>query len=221
MRKILSYFIIVFAFFPFYVSAFECSSNDRERLQKMANNISVTLEERNIDGVIYFDATVAGVSKEIRLYDQAKFIYYRNITENDINEIIFEKLRQGKTYTYNVVGDSTCENYNFRTIRLSIPVYNIYYDEPICENAKTYKLCQKWYDNSNLSYEDFKSKVKSYIQNNTTESLKSNDSDGNDDLYLQFINFYDKYYYVLLSSLIICLSILIYLWIRINKKNRL
>lgn len=221
MKRIALSLFICLCVFPCFVKAYECSQSDRERLQKMANNISVTLEEKNVDGVIHFDATVAGVSKEIRLYEQSTFVYHRNITGNAIYEIVFERLTQGKTYTYKVVGDNVCKNYTFRTIRLSIPKYNSYYNDSICNKAKTYNLCQKWYDTSNLSHEEFVSKVASYIENNITENIKPNVSNDNDDFYMLFMRFYDKYYYIVLFSLIICLSILIYLWIRANKKNRL
>ena len=220
MKKILFCMTMFFTFFPFHVFA-ECSSLDRERLQKMANNISITLDEKDIEGVIYFEATVAGVSKEIKLYEQSTFVYYRNITGNSISEIVISNLRQGKIYTYKVVGDNTCKDYNFRTIKLNIPKYNHYYDDPICDDAGAYNLCQKWYDTSNLSYEEFATKVKTYVENNNVGNFKPNDSRQDDKFYSLLEVFSGKYYYIVLFSLIICLLVLICLWIRTNKKNRL
>lgn len=222
MKRFLYCVFICIFFFPIFVKADDCSSVDRERLKKFANNVTFTLEEVDYNGNIYFKMLFVGVSKEISIFDQNTYLSHRNLSNDFISEVDIGFLKSGKSSIYRIRGNNVCSNYTFRTITVNVPKYNIYYNEPICSNARNYKLCQKWYDNSDLTYEQFKEKVKKYIsENNSIKNENIVNNDDKNDAYLIFLEIYEKYYLITLLSLIIILSVLIYLWIKQNKKNKL
>lgn len=221
MKRILYGLIIGFCLIPNIVNA-ECNPSDKERLQKLANNISVTLEEYEENGGTYFKATFTGLSKELRIYSDRKHFYYYNYSNNVIDEVELH-VYSGRTYQFTVNGNSTCPYNNFRTITISIPSYNPYYKDQICDNASEYRLCQKWYQND-LSYDEFINDVNNYISNR-----QNNDSNGNnagnsyDDYYFDFNfgRFYRLVYFPSLVVTIILMILLVIFWNKENKKNRL
>lgn len=207
--------VLLVLLFPFHIKAYECTSTDRERLQKLANNIDVTINEQD-DGT--FIATFTGVSNEIRIYDLNDFVYYYNANYYELGELNIPYLRKNKIYQYKIYGNSVCNDSFFRTITLSIPNINPYYDEEICENAKGYSLCQK-YVTVNYDYDEFVEKVTTYInhtKNNDKISIKEDNNNSFD-----FLNFYDKYYWPIFIGVVCIFILLVILWIRENKKNRL
>lgn len=221
MRRVLYSLIISICLIPNIVNALECNTSDKERLQKMANNISVTVEEKADDnGNVGFIATFTGVSKDLRVFNNRVMAYYRNETNNYIGYFMVQPLYAGNTYEFQVNGNTTCTDYNFRAITITVPNYNPYYKEPICENAKEHKLCQKWMNNNSISYEEFVSEVENYIKgkkkgNNSGQLSLSDQFD------FDFGRFYKIVYFPSLIITLILTGLLIYFWSKENKKNRL
>lgn len=216
MKKIVFCMISLLFVFPISIEAYECSGEDKERLQALSNNISITLEEQD-DGNI--GVVFAGVSKSLRILNPQNWMYYRNVSENEIGEVKISDLKQGTTYRFEISSaSSVCLMEKFRTITINVPSINPYYNDKVCDNAKEYSLCQKWTTVS-ISYDEFVKKVNDYISssNNSDTNIKENTIDKKFD----FFTFYEKYYLVTFIGLICTLGILIFLWIKENKKNKL
>lgn len=224
MKRILCGLIISFCLFPNIINALECSTSDKERLQRLASNITYTLEEYEENGETYFRATFTGLSKELRIYSDRKHFYYYNNTNNDIGEVELYPLYSGRTYQFTVNGHSTCSYNNFRTITISIPNYNPYYNDPVCNNAREYKLCQKWFDSGEISHDEFTNSVSEYIKakkdNNNGEGGNGNLTDPFE-FNFDFGKFYKLVYFPSLVVTIILLILLVIFWNKENKKNRL
>lgn len=220
MKRILYGLIIGFCLIPNIVNALECSTADRERLQKLANNISVAIEEYEENGDIGFVATFTGVSKDVRIFNNRVMYYYRNDTNDYIGYFTVQPLYVGNVYEFTVNGNTTCVDYNFRTITINVPNYNQYYNDPICENAREYKLCQKWINNSDLSYEKFVSEVTDYIQKHK-KANNSGTTSTTEMFYIDLERFYKTVYFPSLVVTLILVGLLIYFWSKKNKKNKL
>lgn len=219
MKKGLFFIIFVSVlFFRFDADALECNSEDKQRLQKLSNNINVTLEEINNNGNLYLNATFTGVAKDLRVFSEQKLVSFYNSSDNFIGEAIVPGLFQGKTYTFIIYGKHTCVFDELRRITINVPVYNQYYNDSICNGLNEYKLCQKW-ANVDMSYEEFANKVKEYSE--TKKTTVNNSENKHNGHYFSFYNFYMKYFIYVLVALVLILSILIRLWIKENKRNQL
>ena len=82
MRRIIFSLVIMVAMMPIIIDASECSNEDKERLQNLANNVSVILEEQENDK---FSAIFSDVSTQLRIFNPNNWLYYRNITGNEID----------------------------------------------------------------------------------------------------------------------------------------
>lgn len=214
MKKKIFFLLLMLVFIPYVSKADECPSDQRERIQKMADNITVNVEE-NQDGT--FTAVFAGVSRQVSILNRANYAKYWNIGSNDYGEIAVKGLQQGSTYYFYVESfPQYCLLERFRTITINIPKINPFYKDEICDSAKEYSLCQKW-TNVNINYEEFTTRVNEYIKGKNKDNTIKEDTRKNFD----FFQFYEKYYWPTFISMICILGILIYLWIKENKKNKL
>lgn len=222
MKRIIIILVLTIFMFPISIKAYECSNADRERLQKLASNVSYILEEVDYENNIYFDVIFTGVSDEIKIYSDDKNVSYFNLSTEYISETESVRLSLGKTYIFEIKSKDVCFFETFRTITVNTPIYNIYYNDPICDNVKDYSLCQKWHDNSSITYDEFVQKVNNYKSNNNKiNDIINNNKDEEKDMYILFFNYYQKYYWYCLTGMILILVLLIYLWIKQNKKNKL
>lgn len=220
MKRILYGLIIGFCLIP-NINALECNSSDKERLQKLANNISYAIEEYEENGEIYFKATLTGVSKELTIYNGTKLKYYWNTSADYIGEVNIDSIKTNSKIKLELYGNYTCLYDTVREITIVTPGYNRYYGDSICDNASEYKLCQKWYQND-LSYDEFINDVNNYISNKK-DNNGNNTGSSYDDYYFDFNfgRFYRLVYFPSLAVTVILIILLIVFWNKENKKNRL
>lgn len=215
MRKIIFGIIISFCLLPNLVKA-ECSLENREILQKLANNITYTTDE-NENGT--FKVTFAGLSDDVRILNPRNLAYYRNLSDSKVGEVSIDQLKQGEIYQFYVYSATTsCVIDRFRTITINIPKINPYYNDEICNEAKSYSLCQKFTE-VNLNYDEFVQSVRDYIKNNNRQNIDINQNDNTKTF--NFFKFYNKYYWPTFIGMILILVVIIILWIKENKKNKL
>lgn len=214
MKKILM--ILVACIFPCNVLASECSNSDRQRLQDLANNIAMTVEEVEYEGSPYLNVTFTGLHKDLKIYNSLGYYYYHNFGDNIVGETTIAYLEPGKVYKFQISGVNNCAFETVRTITLNAPNYNEYYNDSICDGVSDYSLCQKWI-NIDMTYDEFVKNVKKYkddFQENTINEDNNNKS-------FTFYDFYNNYYWHTFFGLLIVLVILIYIWIKQNNKNKL
>lgn len=216
MRKII-FGVIVILIFPLCINADDCPNSYKERLQKLSNNISVVLEEQ-ADGKIM--TTFSGLSDELKIYSQIDYSNHYNTLDSEMGETIIKNLKNGKTYQFKVYGYSKCYNTIVRIITINTPNLNPYYGDEICNNALEYSLCQKW-ASVDMNYDDFKKNVSEYIKNNKSNNSYNDDKNESNNKTISFLRFYEKYYWPTFAGLICILGLLVFLWVKENKKNKL
>lgn len=217
MKRIVWLSTLLFLLLPSSIRATDCSGVDRERLQKLANNITVTMEETpNEFGKIYFKATFAGFSDELIIRSSDLAFSSLNIGDDAISYAVAHNLLQNKNYRYSVEGFYKCYGVTFRNITINTPKYNLYYDDELCKENREFYLCNKWGD-FNKTYEEFEKEIKEYKKKVTIETI----IDSEDSMYAKFYSLYEKYYFPVLISTIIILGLLVFLWVKENKKFRL
>ena len=217
MKKIIFSIFMLATLIPISINAYECSNEDKERLQNLANNISVILEEQENGN---FAAIFSGVSTQLRIFNPNNWLYYRNITGNEIGEVKIEDLNLGNTYQFQInSATSVCLVEKIRTITVNVPNKNPYYGDEVCNNAKDYSLCQKW-TTVNMTHDEFVKKVNKYVEDSKNTNKGNNDINSNEQKF-NFFEFYEKYYWPTFIGMICILGLLIFLWVKENKKNKL
>lgn len=219
MRKT-AIIIFLLLLFPFSISADECSNADKERLQKLANNITYIIENyTNNNGEEKLRLVFSGVSNELTLYNSAnnKYYFYIKIDDSYFGDVDINNVSSG-TKKFKIYGASSCSNTTLRNITINVSPRNPYFNDPLCDNIKEYSLCQK-FTNANVDYETFKVKTQDYIDSKKKNENVPNDNNY-DDSYWKFFEFYQKYYFVMVIITFGLFSLLL-LWIRQNRKRRL
>lgn len=219
MKRLIYILIISICLFPSLIEAEECTDKDRTRLQKQADNVTYILEEYEEDGQTYFKTTFSGVSKEIRIYSDRRHFYYYNYSTNPIDEFDID-VYPGTLYKFTINGSNKCKYTDFRTITINIPYLNQYYNNPVCNGLQNLNVCQRW-SNVNLSYEGVTKMVNEYKekQNDKKNNTPSNTRDEKNNF--DFMKLYNKLYWPTFIGLICVLILLIILWNKENKKNKL
>ena len=190
MRRIIFSLVIMVAMMPIIIDASECSNEDKERLQNLANNVSVILEEQENDK---FSAIFSDVSTQLRIFNPNNWLYYRNITGNEIGKVKIGDLNLGNTFQFQInSASSICLVEKIRTITVNVPNKNPYYGGEVCNDAKDYSLCQKW-TTVNMIYDEFVKKINKYVED--SKNINKGNNDINSDAQkFNFFDFYEKYY---------------------------
>ena len=181
MKKIL--FCISLFVFGLSTVYCDCTDSDVEQYKKEASSINVSYK-RDKDAMDVFDAPI---------YD-AYIVTIKNLYDNYYIEDSKSEIRIGKDYLYEgetaenntYVSDAIASGVNklkvyhngcstvIKTIELKLPVYNIYNDDPLCDNvdkSKT-KICDKWLEDS-INYEQFYTEVSKYKKENENKNFVS------------------------------------------------
>lgn len=222
MKKIILV-ITILLLFPSTIIGYECSSADRERLQKLADNITYTVDSY-IDnkGNIKFQIIFAGVSKEISIFNAEtyKYYFYLDMENKGIGEVLINNLSDNNKYMFDISGALRCNKNTIRNIIVNIPKVNDFYESKLCKDATEYYLCQK-YANVNMDYNEFESKVTNYIKSKERSNDNSIINNVDEENCLKFLKLYQKYYFFTLIVTINLFILLVFKWLRKNKKERL
>lgn len=211
MKKIL-WLIFLFLLIPTKNIHAKCMYSDIAEMKKISANINYSYEYKIVDDVALFDITLTNLTKDIYFVDSNTGKTYKNKT----GEIVLKNYNSGENIVYNFYpNDTDCMDTVLYTIRITLPKYNEYYNNPICVGASEYSLCQKW-SSHNLDYNTFINKVNEYKKVKEEEQEKDKKEVDNDSVFHYIILFLTEYYYLIL--IILGITILCMAYIR-NKRD--
>lgn len=216
MKKIL--FCISLFVFGLSTVYGDCTDSDVEQYKKEASSINVSYEI-NKDIVDAFGD---------RVYD-GYVVTFKNLYDNYYVEDSDTGIRIGKDYLYE---GQTAENNTYvtenitkgakklnvyhngcstvlKTIELSLPYYNQYYNDELCDGVdkNKVKLCNKWID-KDVTYGEFYNEVSKYKK----DTEKGNFADN-------IVDFFKNNYITVIVAVLIFIIIVVFTSIR--KKKRL
>jgi len=189
-----------------------CQYNEVAKYKSLASNITTSYEYVENNGKVTFSITLNNLNEELYFVDSVTGKRYNYKTE----EIIIDKYEPGQTVKYQIYAvNKFCSDELLYTIRVNLPGYNPYYNDPICEGIDDYIYCKKWQKND-LEYKEFIKKVTNYKNLlNQKEPVMENPKEMNSIL-KAIIDVFVDYYHVILISIITICGIIIYV---INKKS--
>ena len=199
MKKIFLIFFLTL-FIPLNkVNGASCNYQEIVRLKKIASNVNVSYVYSENNG-IKFHITLVNLNKDIYFVDSTtrkKHLYINN-------EITISNYNDGEKVTYTFYSnDINCTEKPLYTISISLPAYNEFYKDKVCEGAESYNLCQKW-SNHNYDYDTFVKKVQNYkLQNIEKEKEPVEEPVVTNSLFQIILQYLVDYYYIFLMLLII------------------
>ncbi len=211
MKKKMAFFLLVYLCFPVFMSVkAECNQQETIRISKLMSNVnsSYTFNEEDQSFTIRFTNLV----DDLYLYDENYFEAY--YPENG-EVILYDAL---PSYSYEFTVRSTkCEDTRVNRY-VTLPFYNPLYKEEICQGVTGLSLCEKWASTPDLTEEEFVAEVTAYKNRKAGQEQEKEEVDGLFDI---IINFFVKYYFIVIPVVIVLCVVGIVLKVKLNKKNKL
>lgn len=208
MKKIVLFLSVLMIIYPNIVKA-ECTTSEKIMLSKMVNNIQITpIFDESTEN---FNIIISNITPSLYFRDMktktnyidtgGEFILY-NINPNQSYRLKFFSALPG------CYGDTLTSKY------VTLPSYNKYYKDPLCEGLGEYKICQKW-ANYNASREQFEIEARS-IEKKYVRVEDGNKPEEVKGFYDYLWELYETYYYFVLPVIIVGGIIMIH---RLRKKE--
>lgn len=191
-----------------------CEYSVISKLKSFVSNVNLSYDYYISNNEAYFNITLSNLVPDIYFVDSTSGKTYNYYDFND-GEITIRDIKSTNGHFKFYSAKSECYGVKLNNKYYNLPTYNTYYTDPLCEENRTYSLCQKWIS-VNYSYNEFKTLIQKYKE-------QKNEIDDNvvvdreETILDKIIKFYVKYYYFILPTIII---IGISTIVLIKRKNR-
>lgn len=197
--------ILILLLLPSIIKA-TCTTDEIKKNRNLASNISTYYEYNEEQNT--FDVTIYNISSRLKIKNNND-TYYSDI--EGIGQAKINNINPGTMITLGVYAkEGDCSDYRVQTIYVNLPYYNKYYKEEICKN-NTNKLCSKWANTSNYTYEQLSQAVKQEEEIITPPQPEIEKKS------YTFLSFLEDFYIPILLLIIVSGSIGIYV---LNKKSK-
>lgn len=208
----LKLFFIVCSFFLCItvVSAKECTTQELRELKHLAKKIEIgyDFDEKNK----YF---------RIKLYNLKEGLEvsfgYNDYTYTSKNQGVVKldsTYFSGYQFKLNVYanGKTNCKDEFLYTVKKTLPIYNIFSTRKECIGYEMEEICRKWYDYTNISEEEFLSKITEIKKDKNTKEQNFLD---------KIINFFVEFWYLFAISVLIIGMFFVVKMIMNNKNKKI
>lgn len=131
-----------------------------------------------------------------------------------------DKVKTGE-YTFEVLSNSaTCKDV-LKTIKVNLPKYNKYSEDPLCKDIEEFVLCQPTYDKE-IDYETFVSRVNTYKRTKKEQEEKQVETNKENNMLENIMEYLENnlLQIVIMSVFVILMVITIILTTKSIKKSR-
>lgn len=194
------------------VNAAACNNSLKVNYQEKAKNISYSYKYEDSNNT--FNITFTNIDSSFYLIDMESMQKYDYAN----GEMTINNVAPGKSYRFNVFtkDNNPCSRSSIYPIYVTLPYYNPYYTDSLCDGISNYQYCKKFI-NKNISYEEFQNNVTKYRQSlEKSENVKKNNY--YESIFKTLLNIYLNYYFIILPVIIIASIIII---VRHDKKQEL
>lgn len=181
-----------------------CEQYNLLKLQKLASNITYsydyveTFKVGSKYGDVSFKVTIYNLDPRIYLYDRNKQVSY--VTPN--RELVFNNIKPGTSLEFIVHGNDYGCKEELMTVNITVPFYNKYYVDELCEKFPDNELCDKW-RLVDLTYEEFAKKIEHdrIVEGGFDDQV--DDIKTFKDYFVEIVSFLDEYKFIIFGSVII------------------
>lgn len=201
-------FFSILMLLPISCKALECDFTEKARLKSLASNINTSYIPVENGNTITFNVTISNIYPGLIVVDATTGNqYYYDENRQNPGEVVITGLNPDKTYRYEIYStNEECNDSSLNIYYVTLPAYNSYYKDPICDGLSDYKLCNKWLK-TDMSYEEFIKEVTDY-KNSLNQPDKTETKDNGElNPILEFIY---QYYYIFIALFVIAIIYIIY-----------
>lgn len=209
---------ILLFIFTSNVKADSCDSDDIKRLRVLASNVEITYEYNDdiydSDGFMIYDTYkvfINNLTDELYVYESKTKTNFVDYAIND-GMITIDRMYSGKK-TFKIYSKDC--NKALKTFYVTLPIFNYYSTDPNCEGKEDLNVCQKFYDTSNIEYDEFLNIIVEYENGDNVDEDKTGDKDN--DKYIDFIK--DDYLYFAIGLGVLFILIIVVLVLRHRKRG--
>ena len=208
MRKKIFYIVffgVLLLSFNFNVKSLTyggCEYSQISRLKSYISNINISYDYYMVNNVPYFNVTINNMVPGIYFVDSVTDKKYEYSNSNN-GEIIIRDYRNSKGSYKFYSALPNCYGIKLTNKYYSFPNYNKYYESEICKLNKNHSLCQKWVKIT-YSYDELETKINKYNEKKEETEMQEEPIVIYEKTMLDsFVEFYVKYYYIILLAIII------------------
>ena len=186
-----------------------CEYSQISKLKSYVSNINISYDYYIENNKAYFNVTINNIVPGIYFIDSAtnKKYYYNNTMDGEITIKGYAN-SNGNYKFYSALPE--CYGIKLGNKYYSFPSYNRYYESDICKQNRTYSLCQKWVKIT-YSYDELETKINEYNKNKLEKDETTEENIVYNKTILDtIVEFYVKYYYIILVGIIaICIIVMV------------
>lgn len=160
--KVILFVFSLLMIMPALVNA-QCEYSEKSKLQSLAGNLNFSYNYKEIgtgiDSSVDFNIIISNLVPELYIVDQTNVKVYNY---NNSSDIMINGYNSGSTIQFIVYGNTdNCRGIELITNYVTLPSYNRFYKDPICNDVSNYKLCNRW-TKVDLSHSEFIKRVEKY-----------------------------------------------------------
>ena len=190
------------------VKAEECDFTLKAKLKNMASNLNTSYVPVENGNTLTFNVTLSNIYPGLVIMDPSTGNEYRyDANRSRPSEVTITGLQPDRTYRYEIYSENVaCSEASLNVYYVTLPAYNSFYKDPICQGIEDYKLCNRWLKHS-LSHEDFVKEVNQYKAslNQPEEEIKKEEKE-----LKPFLQFIVDYYYIFIGLTVAGVGYVIY-----------
>lgn len=220
VRKYWLLILLLFvAILPAPIQGIFCSNLDKANQRALATNLNISYQENIRNNSANFDITITNITENLIVRDALNNRDYRyGHDRNNPSEITIFGFSDGGSYKFEIYTDlEHCEDDLLHVIYATVPKYNPYYNDELCDGIENYRMCQRWV-NFDISYQEFVENVNQYKKSLVIDEEEEPITEVETSIIDYLINFWINYYYYVLGVIIIGCLFVIY---RLRNKNKL
>lgn len=184
-----------------------CDYKDLSDYRALANNVNITYSYDMVKGEPIFSITLTNLSEYMYVTDvyRNKTYYNSNFTkENELTLTGYTNNQKVKLQIY--TRDGGCSDQLLTTKYITIPAYNKFYSDEVCDGVEEYSLCQRWAAVS-IDYDEFVAKVTEYKEKKFAREEAINFKN-KETLLEKIFTFVGEYYAILVCGVIVIVLII-------------
>lgn len=177
MKKILAFLSLMLLFNINVSAASSCNYNEQAELNSKAANVNVSYEvidstEEFEDGLAntrVFQIQILNVTEEFYILikndvTKEEKTYYSTDAKDGIISFIWDYAETVTNFTIQIytTNKTNCVDEKYKTIYLTTPRYNEYYNIESCQELSDFYLCQEFVTFSDINRENFLKQLESY-----------------------------------------------------------
>lgn len=217
MKKI--YLFILMLVLPITVFARAktgCNYSLLSKLKKYASNVNIVYDYKIVNNEAYFNITINNLVPDIYVLDETSGKTY-NYSSSNNGELVISDVHGVQKLKFKIISSNAgCNDETLLTSYVTLPVYNKYSTDPLCDGLDNYKLCYTFLD-TGLTYEEFKENVEAYRNRKPAEEEEPVNSEHVKTEWEKFLDFMMKYGIYIMAGLAIIITIIS---VRRSKKNK-